>query len=249
MIKLKAIMFSDIIGYTVLSENDRDMALQIQKSNLELHQKLISEHYGELANDMGDGVLACFDSAKDAVECAIELQSNLKGAGYGIRIGIDLGDVDTNDRNLIGPVTNCASRIQELGGKLSVLMSSRVRDQVVSRTDLQLISLGPRNLKNIAEPQEVFAITSGGLVIPNLSNDSLPVGLQPLSNTAKTVLSFLDEPAVQMVGGANYTLLLARVPNMGLLNKAIKELQDHGFAQIRNNLIYITPKGTDYLHS
>ena len=92
--RLAAIMFTDIVDYTALMGSDQDKAFRILRKNREIHQQLITDHRGELLKEIGDGTLAQFNSATEAVQCAIEIQQRSREELEGqIRIGIHLGDV------------------------------------------------------------------------------------------------------------------------------------------------------------
>ena len=90
--KLAAVMFTDIVGYT---------AFQLLKKNREIHKPLIEKYEGKWIKEMGDGVLAQFDSAYNATRCAIEIQEKSKQEFRGeLRIGLHLGEIiiENNDR-------------------------------------------------------------------------------------------------------------------------------------------------------
>ena len=71
--RLSTIMFSDICGYTRMMAKNEAKTMQLVQRNLEIHQELIKNHNGSLVKEMGDGLLACFDSPSDAVSCAKEI--------------------------------------------------------------------------------------------------------------------------------------------------------------------------------
>ena len=76
----RAIMFTDIVGYTALMGSDEDQAFEVLRKNREIHIKLIREFNGTLIKEMGDGTMAQFNTAVDAVNCAVEIQRNAKKA-------------------------------------------------------------------------------------------------------------------------------------------------------------------------
>ena len=92
--RLTAILFADIVGYTALMGRDEEKAFQLLKKNREIHKPLIEKYEGKWIKEMGDGVLAQFDSAYNAVRCAIEIQQKA-GQGFKgkVRIGLHLGEV------------------------------------------------------------------------------------------------------------------------------------------------------------
>ena len=70
--RLAAIMFTDIVGYTALMGKDEDQAFQLLRTNRAIHKPLIEKHRGRFLKEMGDGILASFSSASDALYCAKE---------------------------------------------------------------------------------------------------------------------------------------------------------------------------------
>ena len=102
-IKLAAIMFTDIVGYTALMGSDEDKAFEVLEKSRDIHIKSINQFNGKLIKEMGDGMLAQFDSAIDSVLCAIEIQ---KQAGQQIkekiRIGLHLGDITYDHEDIFG---------------------------------------------------------------------------------------------------------------------------------------------------
>jgi len=76
--KLAAVMFTDIVGYTALMSKDERQALTLLKKNRELQKSIAEKHNGEFLKEMGDGTLLCFQSALDAVRCAMEIQKSVQ---------------------------------------------------------------------------------------------------------------------------------------------------------------------------
>ena len=76
--KLAAVMFTDIVGYTALMSRDEQKAMALLKKNRELQKSLAKKHNGELLKEMGDGILLCFQSALDAVNCALDIQRTVQ---------------------------------------------------------------------------------------------------------------------------------------------------------------------------
>lgn len=71
---LAAIMFTDIVGYTALMGKDVELGLELIRKNRQIHKPLIEKYGGIWLKEMGDGTLASFNTAIDAVRCAIEIQ-------------------------------------------------------------------------------------------------------------------------------------------------------------------------------
>jgi len=72
--QLAAIMFTDIVGYTALMGRDSNKALELVRISKEIQKPLVEKHHGQWLKEMGDGALAKFNTALDAVNCSIEIQ-------------------------------------------------------------------------------------------------------------------------------------------------------------------------------
>ena len=87
--QLVAIMFTDIVGYTALMDEDEEKAFHILEKNRSIQKPIIEKHHGKLLKEMGDGVLASFPAVSDAVYCAKEIQDKCKSeTDLSLRIGI-----------------------------------------------------------------------------------------------------------------------------------------------------------------
>jgi class 3 adenylate cyclase len=108
-------MFTDIVGYTTLMGEDERKAFEFLRKNRQLQKPMIERYNGQWIKELGDGVLASFSTASDAVLCAIEIQRVCnKNGEYKLRIGIHLGEVVFEDGDVFGDGVNIASRLQAL---------------------------------------------------------------------------------------------------------------------------------------
>jgi len=165
--QLAAIMFTDIVGYTALMGEDEQRAFELLKKNRQVQRPIIEKHGGKLLKEIGDGILASFGSASDAVYCALEIQNgSQKHANLSLRIGIHLGDVVFEKGDVFGDGVNVASRIESMGIPGCILVSKAIRDQLVNKGDFLLRSLDFFEFKNVEEPMEVFAIANEGIAVP-----------------------------------------------------------------------------------
>ncbi len=125
--KLAAVMFTDIIGYTALMSKDEQKALALLQKNRDLQKSLAKKHNGEFLKEMGDGTLLCFQSALDAVRCAMEIQQSVEDdPDLNLRIGIHLGDIVFKDGDVFGDGVNVASRIERLAESGGICISEQI---------------------------------------------------------------------------------------------------------------------------
>ena len=165
--QLAAILFTDIVGYTALmQENEQQAVALIKHYNTALNQ-LVSIHNGRVLNYYGDGSLCSFPSVTEALNCAISLQKELQSVPpVPLRIGLHVGEVFFEEEKALGDGVNVASRIQSLGQANSILFSKEIFDKIRNRPEFKSVSLGIFEFKNVQEPLEVFALATEGLHIP-----------------------------------------------------------------------------------
>ncbi len=162
---LKAIMFTDIVGYTTMMQQDRDRAISAVKAYETALKSLIDTHQGELVQTYGDGSLSTFDSAFDAVMCARAVQEAVIGK-VPLRIGVHVGEITLDGDHIFGTGINVCSRIESMGVAGALLVSKEVHQKVQNRQGLEFVSLGKHHFKNVAEPMEVLALGNAPLVVP-----------------------------------------------------------------------------------
>jgi TolB-like protein/Tfp pilus assembly protein PilF len=165
--RLAAIVVADVVGYSRLMEEDEVATLSTLKARRsEILQPVVRAHGGRVVKVMGDGVLLEFPSAVDAMAGAIELQRQMEAANGAfpqarrivLRIGINLGDVVIDGGDLYGDGVNVAARLQGLAEPGAIYVSAGIRDQVKRKLALDFDDLGPKILKNIAEPVHVYRV-------------------------------------------------------------------------------------------
>src|SRR6266705_2513092 len=164
--KLAAIMFTDTVGYSALSQRDGKLALEL----LEEHRALIREIYprfnGTEIKTIGDGFLVEFNSALEAAQCAIEIQRTLAKRNADapadrqiqVRIGIHIGDVVHRGGDVYGDGVNIASRIESLAAAGGICVSMDVERQIRNALEARFEKLAPTELKNISVPMDLFRI-------------------------------------------------------------------------------------------
>jgi len=164
---LAAIMFTDMVGYTALMQEDEQKAKQNRDRHRKILQESIDQHQGKILQYYGDGTLSIFNSAIEAIDCAIHIQTKLQEEPkIPLRIGMHTGDIVYDDEGIYGDGVNVASRIEGLAVAGSVLISGKVFDDIKNHQSISTVSLGAFDLKNVKNPLEVYAISNRGLVIP-----------------------------------------------------------------------------------
>ena len=123
--RLAAILAADMCGYSRLMELDEDGVIVRQKAHRsELIDLEIERNRGHIVKTTGDGMLAEFASAYDAVRCAIEIQNGMlrrekdhsEDEKIKYRVGINVGDIVFDDDDIFGDGVNVASRLEGLAG-------------------------------------------------------------------------------------------------------------------------------------
>ena len=169
--KIAAILVADIVGYSRLAAADEDRTLsRLRGLRSDLIDPAIDAHRGRIVKRTDDGSLIEFRSVVDAVRCAIEVQTGLAERNAGLspdrriefRVGIHLGDVvEEADGDLMGDGVNIAARLEGIAAPGAICLSEDAYRQVKGRLDLAVSDLGPKELKNIADPVRVYSLEVG----------------------------------------------------------------------------------------
>lgn len=164
--QLLAIMFTDVVGYTAITERDEASAVRIRAAHRDLVRTLVKQFDGEVMDATGDESLSIFASALRAVDCAMAIQGALRShPDLRVRIGIHLGDVLRKDGEVIGEGVNVAARVRPLAEPGGVCVSEPVYQMVRSRAHVTAKLLGSRSLKNVEQPIAVYALTSADVTM------------------------------------------------------------------------------------
>jgi len=164
--KLAAILAADAVGYSRMMGADEEGTLRVLAGHRSVIDGVIALHRGRIVGTAGDSVLAEFESAVEAVRCAVEIQDALKTKNLGLpegermqfRIGVNLGDVMVTGDNLHGDGVNVAARLESIAEPGGICVSSSVYDQISGKLDLGFVDIGNQELKNISRPIHVYQI-------------------------------------------------------------------------------------------
>ena len=164
--RLAAILSADVKGYSRLMGEDEVATVRTLTAYREVMAALIRERSGRVVDATGDNVLAEFASVVDALECAVELQRELKSRNAQLpaprrlefRIGINLGDVIVEGERIYGDGVNIAARVEGLAEPGGISISGAVYDQVKKKLALTYEPRGEHVVKNIREPVRVYRV-------------------------------------------------------------------------------------------
>lgn len=165
--QLAAIMFVGLVDSSHLMQEDEEMAIiQLEKLKKKLEEEA-EKHKGRVLEVRGDGALCSFNSTHEAVHAALDLQLEMQeDPKVPLRIAIHTGDVIIDEDTIYGDGVNIASRIESLAVPGSIIISSRVYDDIKNQQQLEAIPLGRFVLKHVREPVDLYAIKEEGIITP-----------------------------------------------------------------------------------
>ena len=168
--KLATILSGDVKGYSRLLTKDEAGTVRTLNDYKEVMANLIQQCQGKVIDVPGDNVLAEFPSVVDAVQCAVEIQKELKNRNDELpehrrmefRIGINLGEVSEKEEKIFGDGLNVAARIQMLADAGGICLSGIVYEQVKNKLEFSYEYIGKHTVKNIAGPVRVYRVLPVG---------------------------------------------------------------------------------------
>ena len=215
--KLSAIMFTDIKGFSRKMGESETLTLKLLRDHNRIVRFLARKHRGRIVKGTGDGYLLDFDSAVEAVRCAMEAQerflrynSNKPDADQIlVRMSISLGEVRVLGGDLFGDEVNIAARLQGLAEPGGICITREVYDRVKSKLQIVAVNLGLQELKNICNKVEVFKILIrelGNAAIEitqneqgsNQNDEELEVTVVEQSSAVATAREIITAPAANM---------------------------------------------------
>ena len=164
--RLLTILFSDVKDYTSSSANQpRDGVLDIVRRHRERVFPVVKKHHGRIVKQMGDAILATFESATDAVLAGIDIQQLPEASGQieplQLRIAISTGEVTVEADDVFGTPVNVAVRVQQLAGPGEVYFTETTR-VMLNDHEVRQTEVGTFDLKGVAQPIRVFRAVAPG---------------------------------------------------------------------------------------
>jgi TolB-like protein/class 3 adenylate cyclase len=181
--RLAAIMAADVAGYSRLMHADEETThARLTALLTNAIEPVIAEHGGRIVKNTGDGFLAEFPSAVEAVRAAMHFQNNVRELTIDdaddmrlvFRVGINIGDIIVEAHDIFGDGVNIAARLEGICEPGGICISSSAYDQVRGKVGVEFADMGVQNLKNIARPVRVYALVREGLGPPTKNASSTP---------------------------------------------------------------------------
>ncbi|MEO1514432.1 MAG: NINE protein [Bacteroidota bacterium] len=168
--RLAAIMYTDIVGYSAMMQEDEERAIALRDRHREVFKRFHEQFDGTVLQYYGDGTLSIFDSTADAVECAVKMQQILGDSPVvPLRISVHTGDITYDEEDAYGDGLNVAARLEPLCNPGGIFISGKTYDDIKNHPFLRAESLGFFDLKNIREPVEIYAVANEGVEFPDVS--------------------------------------------------------------------------------
>ncbi|MBI3460123.1 hypothetical protein HY009_04250, partial [Candidatus Acetothermia bacterium] len=164
--RLAAIMFTDIVGYTTLTQESEALSMEILDEHNSLLRAIFPKYGGKEVKTIGDAFHVEFASALEAIRCAVEIQKALRERNAAvsaekkihIRIGVHVGDVMPQEQDIFGDAVNIAARVQPLALPGGICFTQDVFLQIRNKIDAPILRLGEGELKGIQVPVEIYRL-------------------------------------------------------------------------------------------
>jgi class 3 adenylate cyclase len=210
-------LFTDIEGSTRRWEADADAMRAALETHNELLRDAVKSHDGHVFNYTGDGMCAVFASPRSAVDAAVAAQRALE---LPVRMGIATGEAELRGDEYFGTVLNRTARVMSAGHGGQILLDGLTAGLL---SDVDLIALGPRRLRDIAKPVDMFQVRGAGLrtEFPPLKTvDPTPGNLRPA--TTSFIGREADLAEVQTALKAHRLVTLTGVGGVGKTRLALE---------------------------
>jgi len=164
--KLTAILSADVKDYSRLMGDDDAMTVRAITAYREVIAEQVKQWHGRVVDSPGDNILTEFPSVVNAVQCAVEIQQELKISNAQLpdnrrmefRIGINLGDVIEEEGRLYGDGVNIAARLEALAEEGGICISGTVYEHIKNKLKIQTETMGEHAVKNIIDPIRVYRV-------------------------------------------------------------------------------------------
>lgn len=157
--QLAAIMFTDIVGYTTLMGDDEQGAIMLLDKNRQIHKSVIETFNGKLIKGLGDGILASFNTASDAVNASVKIMKTCNAeTDFQLRIGIHLGEIIFENEDVFGDGVNIASRIQSVAKPNHIYISEAVYNNISNKKNFATRFVAEERLKNVKETVRIYEV-------------------------------------------------------------------------------------------
>jgi len=200
MRSLGVIFLADIVGYSKMMAQDEPGTLdKLRSFTKEVIRPTLEKHSGNMIKSLGDGWLIEFNSASNAVNCALEWQEISKRQGQlALRVGIHLGDVEHEEGpppDVYGDTVNIAARLESIAEQGDVAISTSAYLCLDQNQGKVFNNCGKQTLKNIATPVEVWStgrlnVGSKGM---DRDNDGPAIAIKPFTGAGDEMASFGGE--------------------------------------------------------
>jgi TolB-like protein/class 3 adenylate cyclase len=189
--QLAAIMFTDIVGYSALMGNNEQNAFDLLKKNRELQKPVIEIFKGRWIKELGDGVMASFNTVSDAVNAAIKIQEDCNAAkDFQLRIGIHLSEVVFENDDVFGDGVNIASRIQSAAKPGAIYISESVYNNISNKQGIETSFVKQETLKNVKEPVRIYEVIISSSV--KSTTPTMKEQIKKLTEKSIAVLPFVN---------------------------------------------------------
>ena len=221
--KLAAILSADVKGYSRLMSEDEKGTVRTLNAYKELMTNLIQQHHGRVVDAPGDNVLAEFGSVVDAVECAVEIQKELKTRNADLpenrkmefRIGVNLGDVIEDGEQILGDGVNIAARLESLSEAGGICISGKAYDEVKNKVPFGYKYLGEQAVKNIAEPVRLYQV----LMVPDATGKVIGEKKAKPRQWQKTIIGLVVAVIVVVAAVVIWKLYIRHAPPIEVASK------------------------------
>jgi adenylate cyclase len=190
--QLAAIMFTDIVGYTSMMQEDEDTTFHLLSRNREIQRPLIEQHGGRWVKEIGDGILATFTTISDAVTCAGKIISACKPVHQlQLRIGIHHAEVIFQDEDVFGDGVNIAARIQAIAPVNGIYVTESVHKNITNKKGFHSRFVREEILKHINESVRLYEVTVEENHTHSLANN-FHISKPQVSDKSIAVLPFVN---------------------------------------------------------